>query len=274
MMLEDLNTAMQSGSEFIFNEFVPGVLSLDLMYLGMFLALLGVILVFLLIMFKAGHWIVALVKKLILLGILASSGYLVITSFSDKLSVEAIQAASLETILIGVVGLLVLVIALAIALSSLGKHTKERGTYTEKDVLPLEPTTIQSPKMLSTQALTHQIKTDRSLLAVISYVIIAEFGIFSSKTLPAPNPTVGLIFFGVFFFGAFIFIKTTYKNYVKGITHLLVASVFAIGLSIFLGHLWGEIPLSLLLSLEYFGTNALVAVLTGIAVSLLMGSKG
>jgi len=273
-MLEDLNTAMQSGSEFLFNEFAPGVLSLDLIYLAFALALLGLILVFLLIMFKAGGWVIAFIKKLILLGILASSGYLVVTSFSDKLSVEAIQAASLETILIGVIGLLVLVVALGIALSSLGKHSKKRHTYEEKHDIPFEPTTINQPTMFSTQALTNQLKTDRSLLAVISYVIIAEFGIFSSKTFPAPNPTVGLIFFGVFFFGAFIFIKTTYKNYLKGITHLLVASVFAVGLSIFLGHLWGEIPLPLLLSFDYFGTTALVAVLTGIAVSLLLGSKG
>lgn len=272
-MLEDLSTALQSAVDFTSNEFLPGVLAFEPYYIAIALALFGLLVIFLLILFKAGKWIVALIKRLILLGIILAFAYLFITSFHDKLSLEAIQAAPLHTIIIGGAGGILLLISLIIALFSL-KHHAKKEIAAEPSAPPIEPTTIQQPKMLSTQALTNQIRTDRSLLAVISYVIIAEFGIFSSKTFPAPNPSVGMLFFAVFFLGALIFIRTSYHNYVKGIAHMIVAAVFAITLSIFLGHFWAEIPLSTLLSLNYFGTTALVAVITGIAISLLMGSRG
>jgi hypothetical protein len=73
---------------------------------------------------------------------------------------------------------------------------------------------------------------------------------------------------------AFIFIKTTYYSYAVGLGHLAVGAIFGIVLSIGLGHLWVGTPLELLLSLEYFATNSLVAFITGLAVSLFMGSKG
>ena len=80
--------------------------------------------------------------------------------------------------------------------------------------------------------------------------------------------------FVVFMLAAFIFIKTSYHSYVKGVTHLIVAAVVGIALSVLLGHYWASIPLETLLSLDYFRTDALVAFLTGTAVSLFMGSKG
>ena len=274
-MFEDLNTALDSGVAFLQDKFVPGVMEFDPYYLAIALAVFGVVLVFLLILLKVRRWVVALIKKLILLGIIVASAYLFITNFYDKLSIEALQVASPETLVIGAIGGVVLLLSLVIALLSLGSHAKKRKEPEAEAAAPaIEPTTLQQPKMLTTQALKSQITSDRSIMAVISYVIIAEFGIFSSPTVPAPDVSAGMIFFGVFFVGAFIFIRTTYKNYVKGVAHLLVATVFAVALSVFLGHFWGKIPLESLLSINYFGTIALVAVVTGIAVSLLMGSRG
>jgi hypothetical protein len=43
-------------------------------------------------------------------------------------------------------------------------------------------------------------------------------------------------------------------------------------LSLILGYFWGGIPLDQLFSLNYFATDALVALITGIALSLFMGS--
>ncbi len=273
-MLADLNTAMQSATELTLKEFIPRLMALDPFYLAVALALFGVLVVFLLLLFKVGAWIITLIKKLILLGIILASSYLFITSFYDKLSVEAIKTAPIQTLFLGAVGGIILLISLFIAVFSLGSHARKRRAKGEQVSPRIEPTTVQQPKMLTTQALKNQISSDRSLMAVISYVIIAEFGIFSSPTLPAPSVEAGMIFFGVFFVGAFIFIRTSYKSYVKGVVHLLVATAFAIALSIFLGHFWGRIGLSTLLSLDYFGTTALVAVVTGIAVLLLMGSRG
>lgn len=114
---------------------------------------------------------------------------------------------------------------------------------------------------------------DKSLLAVLAYIVVSEFGIFSAPTISAPNPFVGIGLAIAFFVAAIIFIKTSYHNYFKGITHLAIATIFAVVLSIILAVLWVELPLEILLSLQYFETNALVATVTGLAVSLFLGSK-
>ena len=59
-----------------------------------------------------------------------------------------------------------------------------------------------------------------------------------------------------------------------GIRHLAIALVFGAALSVFLGNIWTSVPLVELLSIAYFKSNALVALTTGLAVSLFMGSKG
>jgi len=280
----DINSLLPAAIAYVQNEVIPKIMGGDLLYI----ALTGILLIFIVIlivgMFQVTKWIFSLVKKFFLLILIIVSGYFFVMNFYDKLSVEAIQQASLSTILIGGVGGVLLLIALAISLFSFIKHFREKKA---KEPLAqkapvLEATTVQMPKMLSTQALKapfqtpllQQLKTDRSLLAVLSYVIIAEFGIFSSKTFPAPSTEVGMMFFGVFAVGAFIFIKTSYHSYKRGLFHLTIAGVFAFILSVFLGHFWGEVALGTLLSIDYFSTTALVAVITAIAVSLLMGSRG
>ena len=114
---------------------------------------------------------------------------------------------------------------------------------------------------------------DKSLLAVLAYIVVSEFGIFSAPTISAPNPFVGMGLAIAFFVAAIIFIKTSYHNYFKGITHLAIATIFAVILSIILAVVWVELPLETLLSLQYFETTALVATVTGLAVSLFLGSK-
>jgi len=273
-MLEEIPTT-QAASEFVTAEFLPGLMAFDPVYIGATLAVFGVLLIFLLMLFKVRSWVVLLVKKLLLLGIVVALGYLTLSNLPEKLSVDGLQQAPITNVILALVGGVFFLIALVISLSSLFSHSKKRSEPEQvASVPPIQPTTIRQPQMFTTQALKAQITNDRSLLAVIGYVIIAEFGIFSSPTMSAPNPNVGMLFFGVFFVGAFIFIKTSYKKYLKGVAHLFIATIFAVGLSVFLGHLWAEIPLEVLLSIGYFGTNALVAVVTGIAVSLLMGSKG
>jgi len=44
-------------------------------------------------------------------------------------------------------------------------------------------------------------------------------------------------------------------------------------LSLILGYFWVNYPLEVLFSIEYFKTSCLVALITGMAVSLIMGSK-
>lgn len=255
--------------EIFFEQYIPNLLTLEPVYVLLTIAIFALIIVFVLLLLKVARWIIALIKSIFLLTLIVVSGYLFIASFYNKLSVEALTTMPLQTLLVGSLGGLVLLLSLIVAIFSLKRTAKKKPEPAPQ----IEPTTIQQPKMLTTQALKTQLRNDRSLLAVLSYVIIAEFGIFSSKTFPAPNPQTGFAFFLVFFVGAFIFIKTSYRSYVRGVAHLLVAFIFAVILSIFLGHFWALIPLEILLSFNYFGTTALVAVVTAIAVSLLMGSR-
>ena len=264
----DLNS-LANLQELFFEHYVPNLLALEPVYVLLTIAVFAMLIVFVLLLFKVARWIIALIKSILLLALIVVSGYLFVTSFYDKLSIEALTTMPLQTLLMGALGGIVLLLSLVVAILSLKRTAKKRPEPAPE----IEPTTIQQPKMLTTQALKNQLRNDRSLLAVLSYVIIAEFGIFSSKTFPAPNPQTGFAFFLVFFIGAFIFIKTSYKSYVRGVAHLLVALTFAFTLSIFLGHFWALIPLETLLSFNYFGTTAMVAVITAIAVSLLMGSR-
>ena len=191
--------------------------------------------------------------------------------------------------IIGIIGLLLGLAAFIISVFSLKHHAIQmttKGTVpVEEEITVKEPsapaikkTQIQQPEMLAEQALIPKdfyghLKTDRSLLAVISYIIIAQFGVFSGITVSAPNVGVGLVFFAVFFIAAFAFIKISYHDYKRGVMHLVTASFFGAALSIVLGHFWVEVPLETLLSIRYFETPSMVAFVTGIAVSLLLGSK-
>ncbi len=114
---------------------------------------------------------------------------------------------------------------------------------------------------------------DRSLLSVLAFIVVSEFGVFSGVTVSAPTIEVGIGFFVAFAFASIIFIKSTYHSYKTGLTHLIIAFIFAIGLSIFLGHFWSSIPLEKLISLGYFTSTALVASVSGVAVALFLGSK-
>jgi hypothetical protein len=118
------------------------------------------------------------------------------------------------------------------------------------------------------------LKSDKSLGAVLAYLIIAQFGVFSSKTMPAPSFQVGIAFFVIFLIAGLVFIHFTYNNYLTGLRHLIMAILIGTIIAVVLGHFWGNIPFDQLLSLSFFQSDALVALVTGLALSLFMGGKG
>jgi hypothetical protein len=118
------------------------------------------------------------------------------------------------------------------------------------------------------------LKNDRSLGAVLAYLIIAQFGVFSSKTIPAPTFQVGLTFFALFLVAGIFFIHFTYNNYLTGLRHLVLAVIVGTIVSLILGYFWAGIPSETLFSPAFFQTDALVALVTGLALSLFMGGKG
>jgi hypothetical protein len=114
---------------------------------------------------------------------------------------------------------------------------------------------------------------EKSLLAVLVYLVVAQFGVFSSPTLSAPNVQVGMMFFILFLVGIIIFTKSSYKTTKIAITYFSVIFIVALLLSFTLGILWGKNTLAQLLSPEFFTSDSLVAMITGMGVSLFAGSK-
>ena len=82
------------------------------------------------------------------------------------------------------------------------------------------------------------------------------------------------MFFVIFIVGIIIFTKSTYKNTKTAFTYFSVTFLVALLLSFALGVLWGKNTFSQLFSPEFFTSDSLVAMITGMGVSLFAGSKG
>jgi len=246
--------------------------------------------------------LVRVLKKVFLLIIVALAFYEFVRVFALKIAIEGITA---DTIIFGtvgaVIGLIALFIALYVALHSIIRlDTSRREAAAEAEAAPPgavvtaessplpevmaepEETEVAAPEepapvpALSTTVKEElsfgALKSDKRIGAVIAYIVIAEFGVFSSKTIAAPTVEAGLMFFVAFLLASVIFIRLTYHDYWRGLRHLVAALIIGSTLSIILGFFWGGIPLDQLLSLSYFTTDALVALITGLALSLFMGS--
>ncbi|MEM5792932.1 MAG: hypothetical protein QXY45_01045, partial [Candidatus Aenigmatarchaeota archaeon] len=159
------------------------------------------------------------------------------------------------------------------------KESIEKISYNEPEFIKkeIEPQTgkniLEELKGLKDEISLKKIKNDKDLLTVLAYLIIGEFGIFSSPTISPPTPKIGFLFFIIFLIGAFIFLRRTYKNFKNGIIHLIITIIFGFILSVILGIFWGGLTLKTLLSFNYFKTTSVVALITGISVSLIMGNK-
>jgi hypothetical protein len=243
--------------------------------------------------------IVFVLKKIFLLIIVALAFYEFVRVFALKIATAGITA---NTIIFGaagaLIGLLAICIALYVALHSLItlKREPEAGaesSFPAEEGIPAPPSPIGGAPDLPQKELApgektasrpslsttmkeklsfESLKSDKHIGAVIAYIIIAEFGVFSSKTNAAPTIEAGLMFFVAFLLASVVFIRLTYLDYGRGLRHLAAALVIGGVLSVILGFFWGGIPLDQLLSLSYFATDALVALITGLALSLFMGS--
>jgi uncharacterized membrane protein len=192
------------------------------------------------------------------------------------------EGLTINTILIGAVGLLIGGLGIIISFYSLFRHTKkaiehrhETKEQHEHEVSEKRPEIdLNHLKEYKTFFSLNSLKNDKSLLSVLTFLVVAEFGVFSSNTISAPNPKIGLIIFGIFVAVSFLFIKQSYRSYAKGLTHIVVTFVLGIVLAFVLGHYWANIPFETLFSVEVFSTDVLVALISGMALSLFAGSKG
>lgn len=140
---------------------------------------------------------------------------------------------------------------------------------------------------------------DQNILTVFVLIMVAEFGVFTSKTIPAPNAQIGMVLFGIFLVAAVVFVKTSYKNYWTGVRHFVFATVFALVLAVVMLAYWqaeycdadqlaeGETvdecpdhamePLTLATATNpnfFFASDGLIAAITGVAFSTLLTKGG
>ena len=255
----------------------------NLILQGDLLAIIMGSIVFLVALFlvnKITSLILTFIKKTIFLFITGLAVYYLTTEVYARVLISGFTA---ETIIFSLVGLLVGIFGIFLSFRSWFsgakesiqkiKHGPEITQKYVKEESPEKESILTELKGLKNEFSLQMIKQDKNLLSVLVYLIIGQFGIFSSPTVAPPNPQLGLVFFGLFLLGALFFVRQTYKNFKTGFLHLIVALTFGIVLSLVLGYFWAGIPISTLISLQYFGTSCVIAVITGMAVSLIMGGK-
>ncbi len=209
--------------------------------------------------------------------------------FPKYFSLVELYGWTFSNIMIGVIAIAACGFGFYIALRSLIKDArnklirfsermqKDKKTSHEELVRKKELEILEAHKQSETikEGLSKEaIQNEKSLLAVLIYLVVAQFGVFSSPTLSAPNIQVGIMFFVIFIVGIIIFTKSTYKNTKTAVIYFSVTFLVALVLSFALGVLWGKNSFAQLFSPEFFTSDSLVAMITGMGVSLFAGSKG
>jgi len=254
----------------------------DLILQGDLLAIIigsTIFLVGLFLVNKITSLLLVFIKKTMFLFVTGLAVYYLTTEIYTRVLVSGF---TIDTIIFGSIGLLVGIFGVYLSFRSwfkgasesykdirYGPELKEKPGKEEIERQDI----LTELKGLKNEFSLQMIKQDKNLLSVLVYLIIGQFGIFSSPTVAPPSPQLGLVFFGLFLVGAILFVRQTYKSFKTGLFHLIVVLIFGIILSLILGFFWAGIPISTLLSIQYFGTSCVVAVITGMAVSLIMSGK-
>ena len=240
----------------------------------------------LIILNKLSYYLLKVIKYLVVVAIVLSAFYSLIMTFLEKFA-----GADPTYTILGLIGIAVGFVGVIIALYSLFKQaTKTTKLATannakmlayhkqllmdEKARLENERKRLEMERVKVKKSALQQIVTKQSvLLSIVTYIMIAEFGVFSSVTISAPTPEIGMIMAGMFIVGVVAYVYKTYPHPIVGLKYLAVAFVFAYLLSLLLGHYWVGHTLKELFSEAYFTLDSMVAFITGVALSLFMGSK-
>ncbi len=260
----------------------------------------------LLILFIAGYFLLLLINKFtgVIVHLIKNTFVFFITGFGvlyfyTEFRARAATGLTTETIIFGVLGIIIGILGLAFAIYAIFKKAKEGRTVagvptdaqykkwrkdigttkampatTEEEIKEEIKEELEEEMHLKDMFSWDSVKADKSILSVLTFMVVAQFGVFSSKTIAAPNIQTGMILFVGFFLAAFFFIRQSYKKYATGLMHFLFALVIGFVLSIVLGAAWNEMAWTELISLTYFKTDSLIALISGMALSLFAGSKG
>jgi hypothetical protein len=222
---------------------------------------------------KMTEALIAIIKRTILFFITGIAFYYFLKTFMYRLSLSGL---TIENIIFGLFGIILGLAGTIMSFIWLFQSFKN------KQAEPKLPTTkeieAKSEKPEESRNVFQTIKEDvlfkeKNIFTIIIYLVIAEFGIFSSPTKSAPTAEIGLTFFLIFITAAVFFIKKIYKDFKTGLTQFGIVLLVGYLLSVILGYFWNNNELSTLLSLQYFATPSLVALITGMAVSIFMSSR-
>src|SRR3989338_586135 len=274
----DFVTGSENALGFAANYFLslPSLVAQGDYFAIMISLIIGYLLI--LILYKIRGLFLIVLKKTIALAVTVLALLLVYSKFMNSPYTEGF---SVRTIVIGIIGIGIAVLGTIISFYSLFKNTKN-AILAERKVkkAPAEETLQKEPEINLNQLKDFKtffsldsLKNDKSLLSVLTFLVVAEFGVFSSVTISAPNVKMGIIIFSIFIVLSFVFIKQSYRNYKKGLIHIFVTFALGTVLAVVLGHYWADISFSVLLSVEIFKTAALVALISGMALSLFAGSR-
>ncbi len=245
---------------------------------------------------KSARYLVAFIKKFIIFTIFVLALYIFVKDFLFKVITYGLTP---DVLVVGAFGLICGVIAVIVALSKvISAHHKRKEEQAKKEAethaaapapgMPAgtQPESMQqqyvqgapvspqySPNYAYLPPQLAMLTKDNSIGMVIISLAVAEFGVFSSKTIAASTVNTGIAFFILFMMAAFVFIKLTYHNYRTGLWHFGVAFMIGLVMTFLLGYFWAGIPIETLLSDKFFSSEALVALITGLSLSLFMSGK-
>lgn len=229
---------------------------------------------------KMTEALLSIIKRTILFFI---TGIAFLYFFKTFLQRVYITGLTIENIIFGVFGIVLGIAGTTLSFYWLFQSFKKENVKNEKVLLPKiqnlenynsKETIVPEKQENTIETLKSEILfKEKSIIAILIYLIIAEFGIFSSPTKTAPNVQIGLSFFLIFIAASMFFISKIYKNFKIGLIHFGIALIFGFILSVFLDHFWNGQPISELISLAYFTSQSMVALITGLAVSLFMTSR-
>lgn len=220
-----------------------------------------VFLVSLIIINKITTAMMKVIESFLVLTIISYASYLFVSVFISRYHTYGATPSNIALLLIGSLSI---ILGLFGGIATLLKST---STY---DKIDEEIEKIKSQP--SPVSMFNQFTEGNNIGKRIVYLIISEFGVFSSKTISAPNPTVGAVIFFIFIFGALAYIMSL-KERTKEVEYFLITLIAGMAIAIILAVTWSSMPLKEVLSLRFFDSDALVAVVTGTAISMYMGSK-
>ena len=287
-----LETALPSFNEIIENALAGDVTTISLLGIGLIVCFILLILVV-----DLADWVIGLTKRFFLLAIILTANLLFFFAVFEKaFSAERGPGIIVAAIIGSFFAILALVISIISLKRELFKPKDEKVADLESEMKKLVAERFEEElegklfeksqdAIIAGKINVQQAKKpfnlrdflmhfqDNSSLALLSYLVVAEFGIIAALPISIESEQFGLIAFAVFLIAAMVFIKSTYKNYLKGIKYMLITLLIGAPIAIAISNAWLGIPLEQLFSLYFFKTRSVVALMVGIAIELFLGSK-